>query len=107
MTSIEARLVEAREYVGLSQAFVEAVAGLEPNSLTSVEQGRRQPNGDELSALAALYGCPEDHLRSGSTADFEVPLHGSLRGSSPSEEDIVELGRFAAFLETREKPSTA
>ena len=53
-----ARLREAREAAGRTQVEAALAASATERTIRSWEKGKPPPNGDELAALAALYGVP-------------------------------------------------
>ena len=97
------RLRDARKYVGLSQEFVAVALGVPRSALSDMERGRRRVSTAEARKLSELYACSLDHLVSGTRApSADAPSQALARVTSGlSEEDIVEVTRFAEFLRSR------
>jgi len=60
--TLHERLRLAREMAGLSQGQVAKKLGLHRPSISEMEAGRRRVTGEELAALARLYGVSVDWL---------------------------------------------
>lgn len=69
--TVAARLREARDHAGLSQADVARETGLPRPAVSLIESARRSVSSVELAQLSRLYGVPVDDLLS------DEPLHGS------------------------------
>ncbi|MDQ0652376.1 helix-turn-helix domain-containing protein [Pseudomonas cedrina] len=96
------RLLQAREYVGLSVHDVSKALGIPPDQLKTFENGQAEPDESLLVRLAKLYQRSVDYL-----------LHGGLpRSAAPdqlaflardktglSDADLQEVQLFAEFLE--------
>jgi len=104
----EARLREAREYVGLSQDEVASALRLSRPAVTNIESGTRKVEALELDKLARLYARSVEFLLTGKEAseneDEKVAfLARATKGLSGR--DMEELGRFADFLRNSPKSS--
>ncbi len=102
------RLREARDYVGYSQEEIAAYLKMPRSAVSLIETGQRKLDALELKKLAELYKRPVSHF----TEDdlIEAPLgtdvnHLARTLSGLSEEDLVELGRFADFLRSNKDRS--
>ena len=98
---IGARLREAREYLGFTQAAAEARADMPPTALSVIEDGQRDVGAAELARLAKLYRRPESGFTSGDAPDRSLPPDiARIAEDMPnlSARDRVELKRFAEYL---------
>ena len=104
------RLRDARKYLGLKQEEVATYLKLPRTALTDIENGQRRVEAIELTRLARLYRqsvaylTGEDEVSSALPADV---AHLARQAASLSEEDRLELGRFAEYLRARSKPGKA
>ena len=92
---IAARLREAREFLGLSQADVAGALGMPRTSVSALENGGRKVTGLELRRLARLYRRPVAWLL-GDDADPDEELLAATRALSAI--DKAQVLRFAEFL---------
>lgn len=92
------KLREAREYLGLSQQFVEERTGIPRVAISAIENGKRRVEALELERLARLYGQPVSSFFEEDFEDDEAlkALGRELVGLSRA--DHQEVLRFARFL---------
>jgi len=97
------RLSEARNYTGLSQAFVADAIGIPRSALSDIEHNRRKVSTDELQQLATIYGTSVEELLTGeSDSDSDDGLRALARTArSLSDDDRDEVLHFAQFLRNR------
>ena len=97
-----ARLKAAREYVGVSQDKVAVYLGINRSAVSEIESGKRNVTAVELKKLATLYQRSvswfTDDLVEGAQPDVE---YLARTASDLSDNDRVELQRFAEFLKSR------
>lgn len=93
------RLRQAREYVGMSQVDVAKALGIARPGVTHIEAGTRRVDALELEKLSSLYGQPVSQLL-GTEKPEEIPHTAFLARATKglTQNDLEELGRFAAFL---------
>lgn len=99
---LAARLREAREFLGLSQADVAAALEVPRTSVSALECGHRNVTGLELRRLARLYRRPVAWLL-GEDAELDDELLAATR--LLSETDRAQVLRFAEFLAGAGKPA--
>jgi transcriptional regulator with XRE-family HTH domain len=92
---IAARLREAREFLGLSQADVAGALDVPRTSVSALETGTRKVTGLELRRLARLYRRPVAWLL-GDDAELDGELLAATRLMSAT--DKAQVLRFAEFL---------
>ena len=63
------RIAVLRRDSGLSQAELARQLKISPSAVGMYEQGRREPAGETLVAMARLFGVSTDYLLTGSCAD--------------------------------------
>ena len=98
------RLREAREYVGLSQEEVAFALAISRPAVGNMEAGTRKVEAIELDKLGALYGRTVDYLLAGDTQPPDTRVAFLARATQGlSDQDMDELGRFAAFLRNAPK----
>lgn len=85
--ALGSRIVKLRGLRGWKQVELARRAGLQPYSLSRIENGRRIPTLDELAALRDVFGTDLDHLVFGVSAV-------SSSGGQISAEDIALLERL-------------
>lgn len=100
------RLKEAREYVGLKQEDVAKKLGIPRSALSNVEAGARKVDAIELAQLAKLYLRPVAWFtgEDSNTAPNKMPkevAHVARAAAALSDQDRLELARFADFLKSR------
>jgi transcriptional regulator with XRE-family HTH domain len=96
--SVEARLVEAREVLGLLKEDVSGHLGFEPGYLDQLESGAKFPKDLELRRLARLYRrnvawilCEEDD------APLSNELYESVENLTLTDkEKVLQFARFLA-----------
>ncbi len=81
-----ARIAALRHQAGLSQRDVAARLAVSASTVGMYEQGRREPSGEKLVALAQLFGVSTDFLLTGETscardADTAARLLAQLEGA--------------------------
>ena len=100
------RLREARKYINLTQAEVATHIGIPRSALSQIESGLRRVDILELKQIAELYKRPiayftnESFASADSDLDFE---HLARAVSNLSDNDRMELRRFADYLHARAK----
>ncbi|RUU14167.1 XRE family transcriptional regulator [Mesorhizobium sp. USDA-HM6] len=100
------RLRESRKYLGLKQDEVAQYLGIPRTALTDIENGQRKVEAIELTRLAKLYRQPTGYFTGEDRTTAELPVdvaHLARRAADLSEQDRVELGRFAEYLRARSK----
>ena len=102
--TLGARLAEAREYVGFSEAEVARHLGLSQTEVSCIEKGLRQATESELHRLAALYRTRVEVLAGSGQGE---PGWESFPGLDQAAADLPdtdrsEVLRFARFLSTWE-----
>lgn len=66
-----ARIAALRRQAGQSQLELARLLGVSPSAIGMYEQGRREPNGAMLVALAEHFGVTTDYLLTGKSALHE------------------------------------
>lgn len=103
-----ARLKEAREYIGASQDKVAALIGVSRSAVSEMESGKRSVSAVELKKLSKLYQRSvswfTDDLVQGVPADVE---YLARTASDLSDNDRIELQRFAEFLKAKSESVNA
>jgi transcriptional regulator with XRE-family HTH domain len=95
---LASRLRETREYLGLSQQFVEEHTGLSRVAISSIELGKRKVEAVELEALARLYKYPITYFLDGAL-DTPASVQALAREAADlSERDREQVLDFARFL---------
>lgn len=100
------RLREARKYLGLKQEEVATYLKLPRTALTDIESGQRRVEAIELTRLARLYRQSVGYLTGEDMQTEDLPpdvAHLARQAAGMSPNDREELGRFAAWLQTRAK----
>ncbi len=97
------RIHEAREYLGLSPAFVAEQLGTVPEAVTALEIGRRDAAPVELERLARLLKRPVERFmaeRDESPESVRDPGDRALFRAARdlSDHDRQQILRFAEFL---------
>jgi transcriptional regulator with XRE-family HTH domain len=103
---VGARLRDAREAMGLTQADVAQVIGWSRPTLVAVEKGDRKITGLELRRLARLYQRDVAWLlgeESTESAAASTALHRAT--ANLSETDKQQVLRFAEFLAAQQRPA--
>lgn len=100
--AIGARLREAREYLGFTQAQVAKALGLLRPSVTMIEIGARKLSAAEVGKLSRLFRVPASHLLGGPPERPAVSVALQLALAGLPEEDRAEVLRFAEFLHFRQ-----
>jgi transcriptional regulator with XRE-family HTH domain len=100
-----ARLREARESRGLSQADLAEKTGFQPSAISHFENGRREPSFDTLKTMAEILGVTIDHLLGRDTAPktgqvAERMFRDFRNLSSNDQQMLADLARSLA----RKKP---
>lgn len=85
--SINARLAEERERLGLSQERLGAVAGVSRNSQANYEKGKRMPDAAYLEALAGA-GADVQYVITGQRAITADQLANDLKRLSDAWETL-------------------
>ena len=62
---LSSRIAFLRSKAGLSQAALASRLGVSPSAVGMYEQGRREPSGDLLIALANIFNVSIDYLLTG------------------------------------------
>lgn len=100
-----AKLREARNYLGLSQAAVAKYLGIPRTALTHIESGQRRIDALELKQAALLYKRPVAYFTGEAEADQGLPDDVShlapALAAGLSESDRRKLSRFADYLRAR------
>ena len=97
------RIKEAREYVGLTQQRVADVLSLPRSAISDIETGKRKVTAEELKGLADLLKHPVSHFMGESGEVPEEVAALARTAANLSENDRMELLRFAKFLEYQSK----
>lgn len=98
------RLRESRKYLGLKQEEVAQYLGIPRTALTDIENGQRRVEAIELTRLAKLYRQPIGYFTGEDEAVADLPVdvaHLARRAADLSQQDRLELGRFAEYLRAR------
>ncbi|MBQ3214781.1 MAG: helix-turn-helix transcriptional regulator [Oscillospiraceae bacterium] len=66
-----ARIAALRRQAGQSQAELAQILGVSPSAIGMYEQGRREPSGAMLVALARNFGVSTDYLLTGKVGQAE------------------------------------
>lgn len=85
-------LKKAREAAGYTQAQAAAKLGISDGTYKNYEQGKREPNGEKLVALARLYNVTTDYLLGYSKEEFSLKPEKPIKDTTLKalEETIVE-----------------
>ena len=105
--ALGSRIKEAREYVGLTQQQVADALSLPRSGISDIETGRRKVTAEELKGLADLLKHPVNHFigESGEVPEDVAVL--ARTAANLSEDDRMELLRFAKFLEYQSKQTSS
>lgn len=105
--NLGARLREAREVLGLKQDDAAAALGIPRSSVSAMESNKRNVSADELRDLAQLYRRSVDWLLGQGTA--MVGSQDALFRATErlSEDDQLQVLRFAEFLASAGPAPTA
>ncbi len=98
------RLRNARKYLGLKQEEVATYLKIPRTGLTDIENGQRRVEAIELTRLAKLYRQPTAYFTGEDDVSASLPVdvaHLARQAANLSQQDRVELGRFADYLRTR------
>lgn len=97
-TGIAARLRQARELAGITQAQAARLLGLSRPSISEAEAGNRRIAAEELAQLARLYEISADWVLYGGdpVAAADMPLLIAAREASRLSEDDLE--KFKTLL---------
>jgi len=87
MSSLGARLKQARERKRLTQAEVAAKIGISYGTLSGYERNYRDPDTDTLRKLANLYGVSTDWLLYG----VETPAPDIIESRGKDVSEIIRL----------------
>ena len=101
--ALAGKLREAREYVDLSQEEVAQILKVPRSAISLLERGERKVDALELKRLANLYQRSVDFF-TGTSAEKELPqdvAHLARTASKLTAKDLVELTRFAQFLQSK------
>lgn len=102
-TALGRLLKEAREYLSLSQDEVSQAINVPRSAISLIESGQRKIDVMELRKLAEIYQRPVEYF-TGETEGRETPAdvqHLARKASELSEQDRIELLRFAEFLQSK------
>lgn len=103
--STSGRLLEAREYIGLSVAVAAEALGVDESEVFSLEAGCSAPTDAELTRMAALYRRPVWWLTGGSRRVVEFGQRLSDRLAELPEQDRDTVIGFAEFLADAGQPA--
>lgn len=92
------RLVEARKLSGLSQEHVARALNLTRPTYFNLEQGKREPNLDEIRRISELFGIRIDELISGSNLPDKEPVNVSSMTDSHNELDEIKYKNVLLYL---------
>lgn len=96
-TTVGERIRDEREWCGFTRAQVATKLGLPEATVDALETGAQEPMGEQLAALAALFGLAPERLRGEPLA--EDTSMAILCGSrNVSAEDRYQVMRFAEYL---------
>lgn len=99
MSEVTNRVLGAREYLGLSTAYVAGQSGLDLALVESIEAGRHQPTDLELRRLGRVLGYPVAYFRGETEAPDPESLQAVARWAEElDEDDRAEAMRFAEYL---------
>jgi transcriptional regulator with XRE-family HTH domain len=101
------RIREAREYVGLTQQQVAEALSLPRTAISDIETGKRKVTAEELKGLADLLKHPVTYFTGESGEVPEEVAALARTAANLSENDRMELLRFARFLEYQSKEISA
>jgi transcriptional regulator with XRE-family HTH domain len=106
-TAIGVRIKEAREYMGLTQQQVADALSLPRSAISDIETGKRKLTVEELKGLAHLLKHPVNHFiaESGEVPEDVAVL--ARTAANLSENDRMELLRFAKFLEYQSRENAS
>jgi len=93
-------LQKARTSRGLTQADIAPQLGVSRATIAHIETGRRSLKAEDLSRLAAFYGCSPSELLPSATDDQEVDSVAELFRSHPDLADDQGPGSFASVCAT-------
>lgn len=95
---LAARLRHAREYLGLSQQFVEQYTGISRVAISALENGKRKVDALELERLASLYKYPVSYFLEGGFTEPAVVQALAREANELTEHDRDQVLQFARFL---------
>jgi transcriptional regulator with XRE-family HTH domain len=95
---LASKLREAREYLGLSQQFVEERTGIPRVAISAIENGKRRVEALELERLARFYGQPVSSFLEEAYEEDESLKALGREFVGLSQADHQEVLRFARFL---------
>src|SRR5690242_8974348 len=92
------RLREARDYLGLSQQFVEEHTGIPRAAISAIENGKRKVEALELKQLAALYKYPVGYFLGSDLEEPKAVRALAREAQGLTDGDREQVLRFARFL---------
>ena len=98
------RLKESREFVGLTQEDVSSALNIQRTSVHAIEAGTRNVSATELAQLAKLYDRRVEWLLGNETVPVGADTALFRVASELSENDRVQLLKFAEFLASGNPP---
>ena len=100
---LSARLRQARDAAGLTQAQVAKKLDVHRPALSEIEAGRRRVTVEELAAMAELYGVSVEWLTSGQS-DGQTDARILMAARHLSKLKSEDLDRLLAVLRTLRAP---
>jgi transcriptional regulator with XRE-family HTH domain len=106
---IAARIVEAREYLELSQSEIAEMVGVETAEIQAIEIGTQPVSAALLTEIAKALGRGVEFF----TADVPVEKAAerteflARAAETLSDQDLGELQRFATYLKSRSESTAA
>jgi transcriptional regulator with XRE-family HTH domain len=95
---LASRLRSAREYLGLSQLFVEEQTGISRVAISAIENGKRKVEALELEAFSRLYKYPVSYFLDGALSDPSTVQALAREARDLSDADREQVLEFARFL---------
>ncbi|MGW4368125.1 helix-turn-helix transcriptional regulator [Nocardia takedensis] len=95
---IAERIRTEREYLNLKQEQVAEVLGISRAAVSAIETGRRKVTAPELKKLAQLFGTSVDRLLGADPAEDETTTALFRTARTLSDNDRMQVLRFAEFL---------
>lgn len=96
-TAVAERIRDEREWTGFSRAQVATDLGVHADTIEAFEAGTQEPTGEQLAALAALFGLTPGRLRGEPLAE-DTSMAILCGSKNITSEDRYQVMRFAEYL---------
>lgn len=88
------RIKERREQIDLTQRELAEAVGVAVPTISMYENGKREPDGQTMTRLAAILGCSVDYLlgvdeKPVDMTDFTFAMHGAERDLTDHDKEML------------------